>query len=69
MNQLEFNSKQRTLYSISILNSPSFRKGRRKTKEGRQLYNKELRLARKKVKQYNINLNKKLPKLMKGGQR
>jgi len=65
LNQLEFGNKQRTLYSIAILYSKNFRKSRMKTKEGRRLYNKELRLANRKVKQYKINLTKKLPKKMK----
>lgn len=62
MNQLEFNSKERTLYSIAILHSPQFREGRSKTEKGKRLYNKELRTAKRKVKQYNIQLNKPLPK-------
>jgi len=64
MNQLEFKNKRETLYSISILYSPQFRKGRRSTKEGRKLYNKELRLARQKIKQYKIHLTKSLPRAL-----
>lgn len=64
-NMLEFGSKGRTLYSIAILHSPQFREGRSKTKKGRMLYNRELKKARKKIRQYKIKLNKPLPKRMK----
>ena len=65
MNQLEFGSKDKTLYSIAILHSPNFRNGRKNTKEGRRLYNKELRIAKQKIKQYKINLEKPLPNRLK----
>lgn len=64
-NQLEFNNKERTLYSIAILHSGRFREGRSQTKVGRRLYNKELRIAKRKVKKYKIKLNKPLPKKLR----
>lgn len=64
MNQLDFNNKEQTVYAISILNSPQFREGRSETKEGRKLYNKELRMAKQKIKKYNIQLSKPLPERM-----
>jgi len=61
-NKLEFKTKKQTLFSISILYMKRFKKSRSETKEGRLLYNRELALARKKIKQYKIHLTKPLPK-------
>lgn len=65
MNQLEFGSKKKTLYSIAILHSKRFRRGRSITRKGRMLFNKELRMAKAKIKQYGIRLTKKLPAAFK----
>lgn len=61
LNKLEFSTKKKTVFSIAILNSEKFRESRNQTPEGRRLYNRELEIAKKKVKQYNIHLNKELP--------
>lgn len=64
MNHLEFGSKQRTLFSIAILHSERFRQSRSMTRKGKMLYNKELRIAKRKVRQHKIHLNKELPERM-----
>lgn len=61
LNQLEFGSKKKTLFSISLLHTENFRESRGETPEGRLLFNKELNIAERKVKQYKINLSKPLP--------
>lgn len=65
MNQLEFGTKKKTLYSLAILHSGRFREGRMETKEGRKLYNKELMMAKRKIKQYKIDLEEPLPEKMR----
>jgi len=65
LNKLEFGTKKRTLFSIAILHSSRFRKSRSETKAGRRLYNNELMLAKRKVRQYKIKLTKPLPKRLR----
>ena len=62
MNQLEFGTKKKTVFSIALLHTKNFRESRNETPEGRRLYNKELRIAKRKIKQYHIELNEPLPK-------
>ena len=64
MNQLDFGNKKQTLLAIAILHSSKFRDSRSETLEGRRLYNKELKIAKRKVKQYHIELNEDLPREM-----
>lgn len=64
-NRLEFGSKKKTMFSLSLLHSGSFKKGRRSSEAGRRMFNQELNIAKGKIKQYKINLKKKLPKRMK----
>ena len=61
LNRLNVKTKQQTLFSLSLLHSNNFRKSRAKTPAGIKLYNEELDLVKKKVKQFGINLNKELP--------
>ena len=61
MNKLEFGTKKKTVFSIALLHTKNFRESRNETPEGRRLYNKELETAKRKVKQYKINLNEPLP--------
>jgi len=64
MNQLEFRSKKQTVFSIALLHSKGFRKSRSETEEGRRLYNKELKMAEDKIKEYKIDLKEPLPEDM-----
>jgi len=61
LNRLNVKTKKQTLFSISLLHSKNFRKSRAKTPEGKKLYNNELEMVAKKVKQFGINLKKPLP--------
>lgn len=61
MNKLEFGTKKKTVFSIALLHTKNFRESRNETEEGRRIYNKELETAKRKVKQYKINLNEPLP--------
>lgn len=65
LNRLEFGSKKQSLFSIALLHAEKFREGRSETKQGRMLYNEEIRIAEQKVKQYKIHLDKPLPERMK----
>jgi len=65
LNPLNIKTKGQTTLSIAILHSPRFRQSRMQTKEGRRLYNKELRMVKRAIKKFKIELNKSLPKKVK----
>jgi hypothetical protein len=65
LSPVKTNSKGQTGLSIAILHSPQFRKGRKKTKMGRLLYNSELERVKRKAEEYGIEIKKKLPKKFK----
>lgn len=52
------------MFSIALLHSKGFRKSRNETEEGRKLYNKELKMAEDKIKEYKIELKEPLPEEM-----
>lgn len=60
-NRLNFGSRQATLFSIALLHAGSFRAGRAATPAGRRLYNRELVMARRKIRKYGITLRRPLP--------
>jgi len=61
MKILKFNNVKQTLLSIAILHSKRFQEARKSTPEGRKLFNKEIELAKQKVREYGIKLSKPLP--------
>ena len=65
LNPLNVKTKKQVLLANAIIRSPRFRASRMKTKNGRRLLNKETVILKKKVKQFKITLNKKLPAKVK----
>ena len=63
MNPVNIRSKAETRFAIAVMHSPSFKKGRRATKEGRKLYNQEVDMVEKYAKKYDITLHKPLKKM------
>ena len=64
LNPLNTRSKKQTGFAIAILNSPTFKAARKKTMEGKKLFNQEITKVKKAAKKFGIDATK-IPKKIK----
>lgn len=64
MNRLNIRTKKELLYANAIIRSERFRESRGESRQGRILYNQELKLIEIKAKQFKVNISP-LPEKMR----